>query len=557
MLGLASTVSSSSTPESLYSIALDGADDYIGTGATFNTTFAGDFSISMWVKPTWNTGETHHLFGSINTSYNDTIQGYITTAGKLIFILKAHNGTEAKVTTDSAVFSSGAATSWTHLGFMANITGTGSTKTALHVYVNGSQVDVTKNTDNLTAALHLQWESDQNLSIGGVNNQGTLTTNTLEGKIDEVSIWNTKLDDSNFLAVYNSGRPTNLNINSGNYIKAASLQAYYRMGNGSFDDKANGVIHDQNTSNIVYNGNFEVTSGATGATTAILDWADDTDTDPDYWAVSGGVASIGARESDISTLFQNCYTIGKTYKTKLDVVRTAGTLTVKTGTSGDSLTITSSGTYEFSGVADANASLKIIAAAAFAGSVDNIDVREVGGGHGFGAELVTNGHFDTNVSGWTNNLSGDSTITQGSFGGRDGVARVVIDTNGQGDRFEHDITWEKDCLYYFSVDVYLLSGKFRIDGDDDDIVGVGSNSSYTSTNVLGTITYDASVDDRWRTLTGYAKGGQTGGTDEIWIRSSSVAAEFYIDNLSVRKLNGNPALTSNTDVPTAFSSDTP
>ena len=147
MLGLASTVSSSSTPESKYSLDFDGADDFLDTGVTFNTTFAGDFSISMWVKPDEGHA-TQHLFGSINTNFYDTIQGIITTAGELTFILKAHDGTEAKVTTDAAAFTSGAQTSWTHLGFMANIDGTGSTKTTLHVYVNGSQVDVTKIADS-------------------------------------------------------------------------------------------------------------------------------------------------------------------------------------------------------------------------------------------------------------------------------------------------------------------------------------------------------------------------------------------------------------------------
>jgi len=86
---------------------------------------------------------------------------------------------------------------------------------------------------------------------------------------------------------------------------------------------------------------------------------------------------------------------------------------------------------------------------------------------------------------------------------------------------------------------------------DEDIIGAGPGSG---ADVLGTINYDAAVDDRWRTLTGYAQGQRTGGTDQIWIRSNGIAAEFYVDNLSVKKLNGLPGLTSGG---TTFSSDAP
>ena len=547
MLGLASTVSSSSTPESKYSLNFDGADDFLDTGVTFNTTFAGDFSISMWVKPDEGHA-TQHLFGSINTGYNDTIQGFITTAGKLIFILKAHDGAEAKVTTDAAAFTSGAQTSWTHLGFMANITGTGSTKTTLHVYVNGSQVDVTKIADNLTADKHLQWATDRFLDIGAVNNQGTTNADTFEGKITDFAIWNAKLDDANFLAIYNSGRPTNLTLNSGNYIKAASLQAYYRMGNGSFDDKANGVIHDQNTANRVYNGDFEVTSGATGATTAILDWAESPDSDPDDWAVSGGVASIGARDS-ASTLFQNCYTLNKTYKTKLDVVRTAGTLTVKTGTSGDSLTITSSGTYETTGIeADANASLKIIAAADFVGSVDSIVVREVGSGHGFGAELVDNGDFSESLA------ASDWAVAHGDppegVASRDWVVSggsATVTANGQTQYLQQDVGIVNGKVYKFSFDV--------LQNSLTNLVNLSTLGGFGATTLQSASTDPLSVGPHTIYVT--AKDDTVAADLKIGISSANTSGSLTIDNVSLKQLNGIPALTSNVDVPTAFSSDAP
>jgi len=386
MLGLASTVSSGSLLESLYSITLDGTDDYIdlGTGISLGT---ADFTISLWVK----TADFHNKY--FISEFVDSDNRWFFEANsddppELSFVQviggtahTTYNDTSGNINLDSHQ------NVWTHIAISADRDGN------VKGYVNGvAGSAITGQATNLTTTA--------NTFIGRYSS----TYSAIQ--VDEVSIWNAALDEASVQAIYNKGGQYDLT--SGLSIGTESLVAYYRMGNGTFDDKINGVIHDQHAS-------------------------------------------------------------------------------------------------------------------------------------GFGSEMVTNGHFNTNTAGWTNNLSGDSTITQGSFGGRDGVARVVIDTNGQGDRFEHDITWEKDCLYYFSVDVYLLSGKFRIDGDDLDIVGAGPGSD---ANVLGTITYDAAVDDRWRTLTGYARGGRTGGVDEIWIRSSSVAAEFYIDNLSVKKLNGIPGLTS-------------
>mgnify|MGYP003670391657 FL=1 len=55
-----------------------------------------------------------------------------------------------------------------------------------------------------------------------------------------------ELDDASRLKVYNAGKPFNLTINQGGYDNSSDLLGYWRMGNGSFDDKVNGVIHDQN-----------------------------------------------------------------------------------------------------------------------------------------------------------------------------------------------------------------------------------------------------------------------------------------------------------------------
>jgi len=554
MLGLANTVSSSSTPESKYSLTFDGADDYLDTGDTFSTTFAGDFSISMWLKPDDAGSGTEYIFGAGNASLNDSVRAFIVNR-KVGIVLEAHDSTQTRVDTDSTVFSSGAATSWTHLAFVANITGTGTDKTTLLIYVNKVLVAQTYVVQDLTAANHLQFSSDINFILGALNNNGDTNSNSFDGKIADFAIWNVALDADAVTAIYNSGRPTNLTLPLPNYDNqdVGALQGYWRMGNGLFDDKANGVVHDQfgNTGGDLVNG---------GDMSNTSNWSKGTG-----WDVNDTTSNkaVHANHSDdggstFDNLTQDIGAVpGKTYKVVFTVSGYGGSGFIRANVGGynNGPNVTANGTYTHiikNNHVQSNSTLYFSIEDSADATLDDVSVFEVA--PGFGIEMVTNGHFDTNNAGWTQHLDNESSITQGTYGGRSGVARVVISTTGSTDRFRQDITWEKDCLYYFSVDVYLLSGKFRIDGVDADIIGVGPGSD---ANVLGTITYDAAVDDRWRTLTGYAQGQRTGGTDQIWIRSSGIAAEFYVDNLSVKKLNGFPALTSNVDVPTAFSSDAP
>tara|TARA_R100001463_G_scaffold92574_3_gene147323 strand:+ start:293 stop:1513 length:1221 start_codon:yes stop_codon:yes gene_type:complete len=406
MLGLASTVSSGSPVESLYSITLDGTNDKIALGPSDSMILDGfsGITLSLWIKTSTAGG---YLFSNLRQSdgSNFSLRFHANSALtgsplRLEGLILNGSGTLIKPMTTADV----ADGAWHHIV----LTGKASEQV---LYIDGA---VAAGDDaTTTGAFGMDASSD----VAHIGSFGT--GSFFDGQIDEVSIWNSALNLASVQAIYSRGSQHDLT--SGLSIGTGPLVAYYRMGNGTFDDKANGVVHDQHAS-------------------------------------------------------------------------------------------------------------------------------------GFGSEMVTNGHFDTNVSGWTQHLDNASSITQGTYGGRSGVARVVISTTEATDRFRQDITWEKGCLYYFSVDVYLLSGKFRIDGVDADIEGAGPGSG---SDVLGPITYDAAVDDRWRTLTGYAQGQRTGGTDQVWIRSSGIAAEFYVDNFSIKKLNGFPGLTSNVDVPTAFSSDTP
>ena len=94
-------------------------------------------------------------------------------------------------------------------------------------------------------------------------------THYLDGNIDEAAVWDVALDADAIAAIYNSGTPTDLTIDSGNYDNSSDLQGYWRMGDGTLDEYP--LIADQ--TNATLGSNLQDTTfnegdllGFTGAT---------------------------------------------------------------------------------------------------------------------------------------------------------------------------------------------------------------------------------------------------------------------------------------------------
>ena len=260
MLSLGSNISATQVVESKYSANFDGTDEYIDTGHHFSDVFNDSFTISFWVKP--DDGQpagTLYFFGT-NDNDDDILRAEHKTDGKFFLVLEGNTDT-GSFRTDSPVFSDGAATSWTHI--LVSVTKPGSGNSSAVIYINGSSV--AHSTSNIAHDDHALFSSAQNLVIGAQNNQGTIA-GFYAGGMDEWALWNVALDADAAAAIYNSGSPLNLKFNQGNYDNSSALQAYYRMGNGFFDDKANGIIHDQDNpgfgSNLVVNADFSTNEAA-------------------------------------------------------------------------------------------------------------------------------------------------------------------------------------------------------------------------------------------------------------------------------------------------------
>ena len=239
MLGLGSSLSTSggSAFVDKYSIVLDG-DDYLNTGATFQSTYRGSFSWSFWMKPDDGqpNGSNEHLLGSDNTSNEDAMYLELNTQGKIQIRHEAEND-GAFYQADAAVYANGAG-AWKHVC----VTFTKATTTSYVIYINGSAIAATL-TNGVAEAAHAAWTSTENTFIGNMNGAGSAPTGVpFTGKMDDVALFNVALDADAVTAIYNSGVPFNLINDKGNYDNASALVGYWRMEEGAtiYDQTGNG-----------------------------------------------------------------------------------------------------------------------------------------------------------------------------------------------------------------------------------------------------------------------------------------------------------------------------
>ena len=262
MLGLGAGVSTSSPTEAKYSLSLDGTNDYLDTGATFNSVFQGNWSVSLWVNFTDKDPSSNEYVWGSEIGTEDVIRFGQLSNQTYNFYFKSNNDAA-----DSNSWATGyndgddGETGWQHFVITAK-NRTGSNATQIICYQNG--VLKTNVIAGLTGTNHAAFTST-NLFLGARNDDGTAELFSAS-KISSFAIWNAVLDADAVAAIYNNGIPTNLTFDSGNYDNSSALQGYWRMGNGFFDDKANGIIHDQDNpgfgSNLVVNADFSTNEAA-------------------------------------------------------------------------------------------------------------------------------------------------------------------------------------------------------------------------------------------------------------------------------------------------------
>ena len=119
--------------------------------------------------------------------------------------------------------------------------------TNLVLYVNGDEKDTNSNSSYSTT------NQNSEFSIGRRHDTGSLYYN---GRIDEISFWNTGLSPNAVAALYNSGAGISASSNSGNYTSSGSLVFYLQMQQNLNDSENNYNFTGGNISS----DDYEVTS---------------------------------------------------------------------------------------------------------------------------------------------------------------------------------------------------------------------------------------------------------------------------------------------------------
>jgi len=223
--GTSTTLSSSSlipsdlqfeSPYSNFSLDFDGSTSYINCGNGSSLNVSGDLSISAWVYI-----DAHKSYNGIISKIDATNRNYeilVRSTANISFYSNDGAGGSIIQTNSTTTI---ADNTWTHIAVVVNSGVSNGTK----FYFNGVE-DATKGTHTIvgqTNDLHIGQRA-----TGGFN---------FNGKIDEVSIFNSALTAAQINQVYNNGRPGDLT--------SLSPISWWRLGEDAFFVNNNITIPNQ------------------------------------------------------------------------------------------------------------------------------------------------------------------------------------------------------------------------------------------------------------------------------------------------------------------------
>lgn len=189
----------------VYSMSFDGASDFIDCGNDSSLSISGDLTISAWVYI-----DAHKNYNAIVSKISGTDRNYeilFRLTGNVSFYTQTSGGT-VDFTTSTTIIP---INTWTNIVVTVDSGVTNGTK----FYFNGVQ--------DITTGTHTVVGNTANLNIG------RRTTNAfyMDGKIDEVGIFNTTLTQAEVQSIYNA-------TEAGKTADLSQLTtppvAWYRMG---------------------------------------------------------------------------------------------------------------------------------------------------------------------------------------------------------------------------------------------------------------------------------------------------------------------------------------
>jgi hypothetical protein len=229
MLGLGSSISAPTYLGASYadgfSIDLDGTNDYL-INADFNKeVLKSGMSVGTWFKIDAASGTTFIAGCWQGASKAQTWAIRVTSASKINWIIRMSNDGNKYV--ESSAITDGA---WHHA------VGTFTKNGNVELFIDGSSVG----TSATGADLELQVTDSQSDNSGTVQTGigiGTRAPDNLggyfNGHVNDVGIWTEALDADAVAAIYNSGTPTDLTVDDGNYDNSDTLVGYWKMEEGT------------------------------------------------------------------------------------------------------------------------------------------------------------------------------------------------------------------------------------------------------------------------------------------------------------------------------------
>lgn len=236
MLGVGSSISS--VVENKYNISLNGTSDYINID-TFtqhaDLTNGMAWSLAVWFKGNGNAtsgAHTNILFSAHASNADNRLRIGIDADGSKGVYYSDAQATQADI--GGVDLDDG---NW-HLVVISRPSGLDQQVT---VYIDGAAAGTVANTEVL-------WDGDLTFaSIGQEYDPAspTVASDFFGGEIAQLAFWKTELLRDDASAIYNAGRNADLNAPQTDYQNHGSIIGYWKMGDGLFDDRVNGVIHDQ------------------------------------------------------------------------------------------------------------------------------------------------------------------------------------------------------------------------------------------------------------------------------------------------------------------------
>jgi hypothetical protein len=175
------------------SIELDGIDAYVNQSVS---TTSSTGSISVWIKPDLTDNRSFVVFD--NGGYRNYLIIVSNSDGTINTQCRINPTVQWNLKTDNSVLSS---TSWTHVVVTHN-------GTEPKIYIDGVFV---AQTFSISTDKTIWWDTftPTLMRLGWFNING-YTRNSWTGIIDEFSLYETELSQSQITAIYNNGLPTSL-----------------------------------------------------------------------------------------------------------------------------------------------------------------------------------------------------------------------------------------------------------------------------------------------------------------------------------------------------------